>query len=120
MLAGSWSADAVAQDGSPQTVEDAPPHPPVITQPAWSRLPRINYPAAAGQAGIRSGQVTLDCAIMPDRTLTGCSVIEETPPGVGFGTEALRGIGSAVLTPSTVDGVSPGTRVRPVLRFQVD
>jgi hypothetical protein len=47
------------------------------------------YPPAALKQQAR-GRAVLRCASNPDGALTGCQVIDEDPPGVGFGAAAAR------------------------------
>jgi hypothetical protein len=47
------------------------------------------YPTRAQQRNL-TGDATLDCTLNGDHTLNACQVIEDTPPGFGFGRSALR------------------------------
>lgn len=76
------------------------PHPngdllpiPVITEPHWMRTPTADelmraYPKAALRAGVE-GHATMKCRVGDDDRPTNCVIIEETPPGVGFGQATL-------------------------------
>ena len=67
-------------------IQAAPAPPPVI----WIDPPRIKTPPRALEAGA-SGVVVLRCEFNTQGRATNCLVVSETPPGLGFGREALRG-----------------------------
>lgn len=46
------------------------------------------YPERA-QARNLNGDAVLDCSVTPSNTLASCQIVEETPPGFGFGESAL-------------------------------
>lgn len=49
---------------------------------------RRYYPERAQSANIH-GEVTLDCALNADNSLSTCQIVDETPPDYGFGDSAL-------------------------------
>ena len=114
--------DRVESTRPPDCLDCAPSpprRPSVITNPSWSRAPQPEYPAAALAAGITDGRVTLDCLVTPAGLLTGCGVIEETPPGFGFAGSAVAAAALARISPRTLDGVAVGARVRFTIRYRM-
>ena len=103
----------VRPDGSP------PPRPSVITNPSWARPPAPEYPLAAMKAGVESGRVTLSCIVQPNGQLTGCTVRNETPPGLGFAESALAATQRARVSPRTVDGAAEHARVTFTVRYML-
>ena len=91
--------------------------PRAITMPDWrtrSSAEQIKavYPLAALAANL-SGRAIVKCEVGVDGGLSGCSVVQETPPDQGFGQAALKLTASMVMKPMTVDGVpQPGALVR--------
>ncbi len=77
---------------------------PATTAPAWATLPRPSFPRAASHARIRAASVHLSCTITMEGRITACSLIDETPPGYGFGEAALKAMRVASMTPATLDG----------------
>ncbi len=94
----------------------SPPADPVIRNPQWVRRPSAEqmlaaYPDRALEREI-SGRATLSCGVRADGSMTGCSVVSETPSGAGFGRAALGLSRHFRLSPRTVDGaVIDGARV---------
>lgn len=91
----------------------------VITRPEWARRPSSEdmkrvYPEAA-RAKELTGQVALSCTVARDGGLVGCKVVNEDPPGRGFGEAALRLTPLFRLTP---DGTLPEASVVARLIFQ--
>lgn len=71
-----------------------PAGPPVITDPTWTSKPSADqlsqfYPVRALNLG-KSGDVTLQCRVLQKGTVTGCSVLAETPDSFGFGAAAVK------------------------------
>ena len=96
--------------------------PAVITNPTWLRKPSGDqmmnaYPNRAIQNQI-SGAATLRCSVRLDGSLTGCSVLRETPGGYGFGRSALGLSRYFRMNPGAVDGQAvDGARVDVGVRF---
>lgn len=96
--------------------------PAVITNPTWLRKPSGDqmmdaYPRRAIDREM-SGSATLRCAVRLDGTLTGCSVLAETPGGYGFGRSALGLSRYFRMNPGAVDGQAiDGARVDVGVRF---
>lgn len=74
--------------------------PPLLTPNEWARRPPIEYPARALSRDVRRGRVVLDCRFEASKAVE-CTVVEESPVGLGFGEEALRAVRRGV----AVDGV---------------
>ena len=71
------------------------PAPGVIGDPVWTRAPvatvlQESFPGKAADAGLSTGRAVLDCVADPEGAMTGCKVVDETPPGMDFGPAALR------------------------------
>ena len=76
--------------------------------PNWKRAPSQQdfltvFPTAAMEAG-KGGKVVLLCRITVTGAPTGCSVVSETPPGLGFGQAALTMIPQMLFNPAIKDG----------------
>lgn len=102
----------------PQSITPNPLRlPRAITMPDWRTRPSAEqikavYPPAALAANL-SGRAIVKCEVGVDGGLSGCSVVQETPPDQGFGQAALKLTASMVMKPMTVDGVpQPGALVR--------
>jgi protein TonB len=113
-----------------EPVPDAPParepvaEPPavrVIRNPSWVRQPTAEqmtraYPDRAIDARI-AGSVSLNCMVEANGSVSGCSVVGETPAGQGFGRAAQTLSRHFRINPRTVDGNAEGSRVAINLRF---
>ena len=90
----------------------------------WTRAPLADeiiryYPPAALAAGIE-GQTVIECLVDDDGHLHTCAVVEESPPGHGFGDASLRLATNFRMAPTTRDGVpTAGGRVRVPIRFNL-
>lgn len=105
------------------TTPDVPARgPALITNPTWLRKPSgaqlmDAYPDRAIRNDV-SGSATLRCAVRLDGSLTGCSVLAETPGGYGFGRSALSLSRYFRMNPGAVDGQAiDGARVNVGVRF---
>lgn len=90
----------------------APPRRPAIIQPDWERRPTSAeitryYPERALRFE-RQGSAILNCAVTASGTLTGCSIIGETPTGQGFGRAAMEMTALFKMRPQTEDGFAVG------------
>jgi protein TonB len=113
---GGTSASAQTPTNADQAAASRPP---IVTNPGWARRPSVEYPERALGQNVGSGLVRLDCGFAADGSLTSCEVTEETPAGMGFGAAALRGVRSAQLSPTTIDGVPENARVRFSIPFSL-
>ena len=91
-------------------VRAAPAVPPgaVVTQPDWQVKPNGDdladqYPAVARFVGI-AGRAVIHCGVAIDGAMQGCTVVEETPAGLGFGQAALAFSKTFRMKPMTVNG----------------
>lgn len=105
------------------TTPDVPDRgPAIITNPTWLRKPTgaqlmDAYPERALNREM-SGAATLRCAVRLDGSLTGCSVLRETPGGYGFGRSAMSLSRYFRMNPGAVDGQAiDGARVDVGVRF---
>ena len=94
-----------------------------MTQPNWvSFIPEDRmtalYPAAAADAGIKTGRGVVDCTVSPSGALTDCTVSSEDPVGKGFGPAALAAITSFAVNPWSNEGrPHDGEKIRVPIRF---
>lgn len=102
-------AEASGADG------DAEPTRPV----SWVRQPAPNFPLRAAARGVERGDVVLRCTALATGEVDDCQVVEEAPPGVGFGEAALASMPEARVTPRTVDGVPVDGSIRFTVRFRM-
>ena len=82
--------------------------PSVITNPDWVRRPTGQnvadaYPDRALRAGL-SGRAIVTCSVTLEGALSDCAILNETPPGYGFGAAAMRLTRSFWVRPATRDG----------------
>lgn len=105
------------------TTPDVPARgPALITNPTWLRKPSSAqlmdaYPERALNRDM-AGSATLRCAVRLDGSLTGCSVLTETPGGYGFGRSALSLSRYFRMNPGAVDGQAiDGAQVNVGVRF---
>ena len=81
----------------------------MITNPDWARKPNGDefsryYPTRA-QSLNQTGRAAISCSVTAKGTLTGCSVVSEDPPGLGFGEASLKIAQFFRMKPKTADGV---------------
>lgn len=80
-----------------------------MTNPQWLTVPDAStlarlYPPKAIRRNV-SGSALVECRVQLDQTLTDCKVLEETPPGYGFGQATIQFLRKARIRPRMVDGV---------------
>lgn len=92
----------------------------VRVAPSWVEMPRPEYPATAARQNIENGRVQMECFVRPDGVIAACIVLDETPPGVGFGRAALAAARDARLNPGSVAGVSKPGRIRFSTSFRLE
>ena len=93
---------AIALLASTAVAQEAPvtPETEAASNPQWVRRPTPAFPQAAQRRGVNQGRAVIHCAIKADGRLDDCVVLEEDPPGLGFGREGLRAARRARATPS--------------------
>ena len=52
----------------------------------------------------KEGQATIKCAVKANGTVENCTIVSETPDGMGFGSSALRLAKLFKMKPQTADG----------------
>src|SRR4051812_16881414 len=90
------------------TVDVAPVGNNFDTAPVWIRVPDPQmvgsvFPAEAIRAG-RDGFANIKCTLTVDGALQGCSVVSETPGGMGFGRATLALTSDLNLKPAMKGG----------------
>lgn len=101
----------------PEAAQDAPPA--EISRVTWSQQPTPMYPAPAAANGINSGTVTLACRVEAGGSASDCTVLSESPEGVGFGAAALAAMETARFSSTTMASATPGARARFTIRFRL-
>ena len=86
------------------------PHVAVITNPDWVVKPTTDdmarfYPPFPRVLNLE-GRVMLKCAVDQFGTVRDCTVLSESPVGMGFGRAAVNMSASFRMKPKTVDGVA--------------
>ncbi|QQQ18456.1 TonB family protein [Brevundimonas vitis] len=74
----------------------------LLSGPSVDQIRRV-YPRAALNAGV-SGRGLITCRIRLDTRLEDCRLVEESPPGRGFGAAALATAANFRFRPPTIDG----------------
>lgn len=99
----------------PVTTEDGV----VIRNASWVTAPRPEYPQLAQDRGVESGSVQLECRTLVNGLIGRCTVIHETPPGVGFADAAIAAARASRLRPREVDGVPVEGSIRFTTSFRL-
>lgn len=91
------------------------------SNPVWVRKPSpadlyAVFPTAAVEQGI-DGKAVIECEIALDGSLRACSVLSETPPGIGFGPAALALAPQFKMRPKLRDGQLVTSQVRIPINF---
>ncbi|WP_421730701.1 TonB family protein [Brevundimonas sp.] len=91
----------------------------VVVPPSWLQAPRPYYPSTAAYRNVEGGRVQMECFVRPDGIIAACIVLNETPPGLGFGRAAIAAARDARLQARTVDGVASPGRIRFTTSFRL-
>ncbi len=125
MLVATAAAAAPADlPGDPAARRGALPVEGVITNPTWTRLPTAEdlaryYPPQATIAGV-NGRAVMTCLVTAEGSVSDCQVVDETPPGLGFGGAAVAMAPLFRMTPRALDGEPVGgARVTIPIRFVI-
>lgn len=121
-LAAAIAALAVADLAHGAT----PPPPPaaVPAPPEWAVRPSPDdvarfYPARARREGVE-GRADIRCTVRIDGALSSCTVVEETPPGLGFGRAAIEMAGVSFRMKARPDAAAPDPTVRIPVVFDLE
>jgi TonB family protein len=92
-------------------------HDPMWLQTADPAMAGKLFPEEAAKTGLKTGRAFVVCQTAHDGALTGCTVAQEEPPGLGFGQAALAIAGVMKMNPWTVQGAPvDGARIRLPIR----
>jgi len=91
------------------------------TAPDWIKRPRPEdfvavFPMEAFRRGI-GGRAKVSCTVTPQGTLRDCKVLEEDPPGLGFGAAALALMPQFMMKPATEGGRAVASTVNIPITF---
>ncbi len=81
-------------------------NPNVLEGPSAELMAKL-YPKGAQATG-KSGRAVIDCEVNVDGSAGQCAVVEESPPGAGFGEAALEASSHFRFRPKAVDCVPTG------------
>ena len=90
-----------------------------VSPPDWRTRPAPNYPEPAQRNGVEAGHATLSCEVLSDGRIGVCDVVDEGPPGQGFGDAALSSMRDARVRPQSIDGFQTDGRIRFTVRFRL-
>ena len=108
--------------GWAQPSQTSAPATPVITQPDYKAVPRLDrmfYPKKAREMGVTGGTASMRCVVTPRGKLKNCQIVSEDPPDVGFGDAELALGKYFELKPMIVDGKSVEAEVTVPIRFDL-
>jgi TonB family protein len=94
-----------------------------LSEYAWTRTPAPellgkSFPDAAAKAGATTGRAVLSCSADAHGALAGCLVLSETPPGLDFGSSALKVAEGMSINPWTTEGLPvDGAHVKFAIRL---
>jgi protein TonB len=104
------------------TPDQTPPIADGALTPKWLRTPDADafaryYPPQAAHLGI-GGRAVVHCRVSAAGTLVDCAIVEEDPPGYGFGEAVLKMMPMFKMRPMVVNGVATdGGEINIPIRF---
>lgn len=91
-----------------------------ITNPSWLQAPEPAFPRAALRKGVETGAVSLECQADAQGRISACEIVDETPPGAGFGAETVRAAMKARIRPRLIDGEPGASQVAFTVRYRLE
>jgi TonB family protein len=91
-----------------------------ITNPSWLQAPEPAFPRAALRKGVETGAVSLECQADAEGRISACEIVDETPPGAGFGAETVRAVMKARIRPRLIDGEPAASQVAFTVRYRLE
>lgn len=93
---------------NPFAAASAPPANPSDIHLEWARPPRpteADFPQRAQDRNVE-GSATVECTANSNGRPSDCRILAEDPPGMGFGSAAIRVVQRGQLSPRTIDRLS--------------
>jgi len=118
-IAATLSAVAISSDAHAQAAPDTKHlivDPSILASPTREQIAAL-YPPDAVSSNV-APFVLMQCAVSRVGDLSGCTVLKDGSPGLGFGDAALKLAPDFKLSPRTVDGIpTDGAMVKITIKF---